>query len=192
MTHQRLQQHILAHLPPGSPIVGLEQVLAAFQPYQIKKNEVLLEVQEVCQHCYFIVEGCIKTSTYTDTGEERTIDLAFEEDWRSSLPSFLQQQPSQERLVAVETCQLLVIHYNAFQQLCAAITPFEQLYRQLLEGAYAKSVARVHSFMTLDALDRLNWLLERHPMIFTRLSNRLIASYLNISEATLSRLKSKL
>jgi len=46
--------------------------------------------------------------------------------------------------------------------------------------------------MAMDALDRLKWLLSEQPMIFTRLSNRLIASYLGISEATLSRLKAKL
>ncbi|MGD1840296.1 MAG: hypothetical protein ACFB0B_05280 [Thermonemataceae bacterium] len=87
---------------------------------------------------------------------------------------------------------MLAIHKVQFDQLSATIPTFERLYKNLLEESYTRSVQRVQTLMGMDALDRLKWLLSKHPLIFTRLSNRLIASYLSLSEATLSRLKAKL
>lgn len=46
--------------------------------------------------------------------------------------------------------------------------------------------------MVQDALEKYKQLLEENPIIVRRLSNKLVASYLNISQETLSRLKSRL
>ena len=48
------------------------------------------------------------------------------------------------------------------------------------------------SFITLDARERYRQLLEQSPKVVQRLPNKLIASYLNISQETLSRLKTKI
>jgi hypothetical protein len=48
------------------------------------------------------------------------------------------------------------------------------------------------SFLMQDALEKYRLLLDENPMVVRRLSNRIVASYLNISQETLSRLKSKL
>lgn len=47
------------------------------------------------------------------------------------------------------------------------------------------------SFITLDALERYQQLLNQNPTIVRKLSNKMVVSYLNISQETLSRLKSK-
>jgi len=46
-------------------------------------------------------------------------------------------------------------------------------------------------FLMLDALEKYRLLLDENPMVVRRLSNRIVASYLNISQETVSRLKSK-
>ncbi|MGD1848952.1 MAG: Crp/Fnr family transcriptional regulator [Salibacteraceae bacterium] len=187
---QQLQAYIEKRL--GQTPENLEVVLAAFKPIKTKKNQVLLEVGEVCKHCYFILNGCLKVSSYNVNGDESTINLAFEEEWRTAMNSFVNQQPSNERIVAVEQSELLAISRQKFQEFSQQISGFQQIYQQLLEESYTKSVERVQTLMAMDALDRLKWLLSEQPLIFTRLSSRLIASYLGISEATLSRLKPKL
>ncbi|MEM8525976.1 MAG: hypothetical protein AAGG68_15160 [Bacteroidota bacterium] len=106
--------------------------------------------------------------------------------------SFINQQPSNERIVAVEASELLAIDRLQFRALSKQVPEFESIYTELLEESYTKSIERIQSLMAMDALDRLKWLLNKHPLIFTRLSNRLIASYLGLSESTLSRLKAKL
>ena len=166
--------------------------MSGFEAQRVKRNTVLVEVGEVCRYCYFIVTGCLKISTYNLNGDESTTSLAFEQDWRTVLGSFLHRQPSNERIVAVEPTQLLRISRQQFQTFSTEIPDFQQIYQQVLEESYAKSVQRVQTLMGLDAMDRLRYLLRERPLIFTRLSNRLIASYLGLSESTLSRLKAKL
>ncbi|MEO0899925.1 MAG: Crp/Fnr family transcriptional regulator [Bacteroidota bacterium] len=185
-----LRQHILTHL--GRELPGIEFVLDAFQEVKASKNQLLVIEGEVCRECYFIVKGCIQTSTSNRNGHVSTIDLGFEGDWRTAMHSFINGIPSNEQLMTIEACQLLSINRDKFQHLVDTIPPFEYIYKELLEKAYTQSVERIQSLMTMDGLDRLKWLLSIHPLIFTRLSNRLIASYLGLDPATLSRLKARL
>ena len=187
---EKLQEYIAQRL--GKTPDNINVVLDAFKPIKTKKNQVLLEVGEVCKNCYFIVNGCLKITTYNINGEESTTNLAFENEWRTAMSSFVNQQASNERIVSVEKSELLAISKQQFQQFSQNISGFQLIYQQLLEESYSKSIERLQTLMAMDALDRLKWLLSEHPLIFTRLSNRLIASYLGISEATLSRLKAKL
>lgn len=187
---EHLVNYIIEKL--GEKPDNIDLVIDAFKPVKTKKNQVLAEVGEVCRYCFFIVNGCLKITTYNINGEESTTNLAFEKEWRTAMSSFINQQPSNERIVAVEKCELLAISKHRFQEFSQKISGFQQIYQQLLEESFTKSVERVQTLMAMDALDRLKWLLSEHPLIFTRLSNRLIASYLGISEATLSRLKLKL
>lgn len=46
-------------------------------------------------------------------------------------------------------------------------------------------------FLMLDALEKYRLLLDENPMVVRRLSNRIVASYLNISQEIVCRLKSK-
>lgn len=185
-----LRNHIITQL--GKSPEGLESVLEAFVSVEVPKNTVLLEVQQVCRRCYFIVSGCLKIATYNLNGAESTTDLAFEGEWRTSMSSFLNQEPANERIVAIESSHLLYIDQLQFHQFCAEVPVFSLFYKNLLESSYTQSVERIQTLMSLPALERVQWLLQRHPRIFLRLSNRQIAAYLGIAEATLSRLKTKL
>jgi hypothetical protein len=74
----------------------------------------------------------------------------------------------------------------------SSVPQFDKVYKQILEASYANSVYRLNSFVALSALDRIKWLMQHRPELMTRLSSKLIASYLGISGETYSRLKAKL
>ena len=185
-----LRQHIIERL--GREPGRLEEVLACFVPRTTQRQEALVEVGSVCRQCFFIVQGCLQTATVNRHGDEQTIDLAFEGEWRTAIHSFVNQTPSQARLVSVEPGEVLVIGRDDFLRLAREVPEFETIYQRILEAAYTESQRRIQTLMGMDALERLRWLLAQHPLIFTRLPNKLIASYLGLSQATLSRLKTKL
>jgi len=56
---------------------------------------------------------------------------------------------------------------------------------------YVTNTNRLQSFITLDASQRYQLLLQENPEVILRLSNKLVANYLNNSQEALSRLKSK-
>ncbi len=170
----------------------LAEVLSHFTFLKVKRNEILLREGEVCRLCYFVVKGCVQVFTTDRTGEESTRDIVVENNWVTELFSFGNQRPANENLRTVELSHLLAIGFESFQHLVQTIPTFEQIYRQIIEQSYINSVFRLNTFVAMDALERIQWMREYQPKLLTRLSSKLVASYLGISPETYSRLKAKL
>ncbi len=185
-----LKQHIVNRL--GKDIEHLDIVLSKFKLITTKKNEVLLKEGDICRYVYFISKGCLQVYVYDKDMNETTRDLVIEDNWCSELMSFGNTQPSQENIRAVEASTLLAIDRAGFQEMMTTVPQFDKVYRQILEASYANSVYRINTFVALSALERIQWLMNNRPTLMTRLSSKLIASYLGIHKDVFSRLKAKL
>jgi CRP-like cAMP-binding protein len=185
-----LRQHIIARL--GSDIDNLDTVLDNFQPLHIGRNEYLLQQGQVCKQVYFIAKGCLQVFIYDNDMNETTRDIVTEGTWCSELISFGTGKPSMENIRTVEPCELLAIEKQDFKRMIETVPQFDKFYKQILETSYANSVYRINTFTALSALDRIKWLMEFRPNLMTRVSSKLIASYLGINKDVFSRLKAKL
>ncbi|WP_406824533.1 Crp/Fnr family transcriptional regulator [Pedobacter sp. KACC 23697] len=169
----------------------MEKVLSFFKFVQVKKNEILISPGETCQRIYFVDKGCLRIFFLTAGGTEATRHFAFENQFATALVSFITNETSKEFVQAVEDTNLSYISQNDFYSLLQIVPQWEKLYRHYLEYAYVTNTNRLMSFITLDATARYRQLLAQNPSIVMRLPNKMVASYLNISQETLSRLKSK-
>lgn len=185
-----LKQHITKRL--GNNIDNLEIVLSKFKPIQTKRNEQLLTQGNQCQYVYFVAKGCLQVYVYDNDMNETTRDIVTEDHWCSELISFGSGQPASENIRAVEPSQLLAIDRKGFQEMMETVPQFDKVYRQILEASYANSVYRINTFVALSALERIKWLMKHRPQLMSRLSSKLIASYLGINKDVFSRLKAKL
>jgi CRP-like cAMP-binding protein len=188
--HEILSAHIRSRLGDSPP--DLDTVLSRFVHRSFKRGSMLLQAGEVCRECLFVVQGCIQVFVYDSEGNEMTRDFAPEESWLVEISSFMQQVPAQESFRAIERTEVLAISLEDFREMMALVPPFEQMYRKIMERSYANSVFRINTFIAMDGLERLKWMIANQPRLMTRLSSRAIASYLGISPETLSRLKAKL
>lgn len=187
---EKLREHIVARA--GTNLVSLDLVLEAFRPMEVKKNEVLLEMGKRCTQVFFIVEGCLQLFTYDAEMNETTRDVMIEDNWCSELTSFTTGKPAIETIRALEPSKLLVIEKPDFERLVKTVPPFEMFYRQVLEASYLNSVYRLNTFVSLSAVERMKWLYENRPQLLTRVSSKVLASYLGINKDVYSRLKSKM
>ncbi len=185
-----LSKHITDRL--NNKADNLDSVLATFKHISIKRNEQVLRQGEICKHVYFIAKGCLQVYTHDNDGNETTRDIIIEDNWCSELISFGSGQPATENIRAVENSELLAIDRNGFQKMMETVPQFDKVYRQILEASYANSVYRINTFVSLSALDRIKWLMKHRPSLMTRLSSKLVASYLGINKDVFSRLKAKL
>jgi CRP-like cAMP-binding protein len=92
----------------------------------------------------------------------------------------------------MEQSEILYINKTDFYELVKTEPSINLIYLDILEMAYVTSVKRIYNFQGEETLQRLKWLMNYQPMILSRLSNKMIASYLGITPYTLSRLKTKL
>lgn len=185
-----LRQHLIRRL--GNDIENIDQVLACFTEVRLKRNDILLASGSVCNHVYFIAKGCLQVYVYDHDFNETTRDIVIEDHWCSELLSFGSATPATENIRAVEPCELLAIDRKAFQDMMATVPQFDKVYKQILEASYANAVYRINTFVALTALERIKWLMQNRPFLMTRISSKLIASYLGIHKDVYSRLKAKL
>lgn len=163
-----------------------------FKLFETKRNEFLLRRGEICKYNYFVNEGCLRFFTTNKEGQQMTRHFAFPGKFGTSLSSFIMQEPSFEYIQSVEQSQILAISHKDFFQLVDSSSYINKIYCDILEMAYITSQKRIYGLQGDTALDRLKWLMEYQPKILSKLSNKVIASYLGVTPYTLSRLKAEL
>lgn len=169
----------------------LDEIVECFKPKTAKKNTVLLSEGKICREFYYIENGCIRTYFITKQGQEKTRFVALDCSIGTALTSFISQKPSFEVIDALEDTKLLAISYDDFYELNKKITPWKEFYLKILEMAYSFQNKKLESLVTLSAKQRYDELLVDNSVLVQRLSNKVLASYLDITQETLSRLKSK-
>lgn len=169
----------------------IDIIISCFKLRSVKKNTILLSEGEICKEFYFVHSGCIRTYYITKQGNEKTRYVAFENSIATSISSFISQQKSFEFVDTLENSELYSISHKDFYQLISDIPQWEKFYRTLLEMAYLYQNKRIENLVTLSAKQRYDKLITETPIYVQRLSNKILASYLDITQETLSRPKSK-
>ena len=160
-----------------------------FNHFTVRKNSLLLVSGEISQNAYFICSGCLRTYFTNEKGEEKTRYIAFENKFVSAFASFITQAPSAECVQALEDSELLRISQVDFYKLVDTDSVFAKLYRESLEQAQVFATWRIETMIRMTARERYEDLLERMPQVVSRLSNKHVASFLGITQESLSRLK---
>lgn len=169
----------------------LEKISACFTAKSVRKNNILLQEGSVCKEFYFVHSGCIRTFFIDKNGHEKTRYVMFDNHIGTALTSFIAQKPSIEFLEALDDTELLVISHSNFFHLNKEMANWRIFYQRILEMAYSFQNRKIEKLTTLTAKQRYDKVLKDNPILIQRLSNRVLASYLDIREETLSRLKSQ-
>ena len=170
--------------------IQVQKIISLFKRQTIKKNTTLLSEGEICNELYFVHSGCIRTYYITKQGNQKTRYIAFDNSIATSISSFIPQQQSFEFVGTLEDSVLYSISHKDFYQLVSDIPQWEKFYITLLERAYLYQNKKIEGLVTLTAKQRYEKLMTESPVHIQRLSNKILASYLDISQETLSRLKS--
>lgn len=169
----------------------LNTILSCFKLIQVKKNEQLLQSRTVADKIYFIKKGCLRLY-YSTEDHNITRFMAFEGTFLTSIVSFISREPSSEYIEAVENSELFAISYDDFFRLRNTIPQWDKMYIYILEYGLTVITSKLSSLLTQNAAERYRNLLKNNPELIQRLSNANLASYLNISPETLSRIKSQI
>jgi len=182
----------MIHSAAGGIVPGDTEIDLLKRHFRIRKaakKDQLLKKGEVCKSLYFVVKGCLHTFYTTDKGEEFTRCIALENSFCWSMPSFLTQTPATENIEALIETELLVIDRDSFELLCQQIAWFRNGYQAALENLCMAYADRVKSLLTMNAGERYRELLRQNPELIRQLPNKTVASYLGITQESLSRIK---
>lgn len=183
---------LLARLNELIPLNPPQQraLCEAVQSFTLKKDDVLVREGEVCDRIYFVTEGILR-ATYTADHKEITRWFCFEDHFATNYFSLVYDQPSEDTITLLTDAKILSLSYGSLQALSKKDSIWVDLNRRLLEHYYTTLLRRVQSFQTLSTSQRYNSFLSECPSIEDRVPLGHLASYLGMSQETLSRLRAK-
>ena len=142
----------------------------------------------VCRHMYFVERGMVRQYYYKG-GRDITEHFSYEGRIVVCIESFLRQEPSKLIVEALENSCLYGIPYDELHQLADENKEIELLFRKIMEHALISSQVYADSQRFENATERYLRLLNTKPEILLRAPMLHIASYLQMSPETLSRVR---
>lgn len=154
------------------------------------KGEVLIQEGRVCDQLFFIEKGALRGFHYHN-GREITSWFGFEDDFGTSTYSFVSRKPGFEIVEATENSILYAITYEDLDIIYHKHPEFNYVGRLLTEKYYVDLMERTLCLQYQSAKENYEQLVVNRPKILRRASLGHIASYLGISQETLSRIRTK-
>lgn len=157
---------------------------------KVKKGEILISEGKICNQLFFIKKGFLRGFHYQN-GKEITAWFGFENDFATATYSFVSQRIEYENVEVIEDSILYVITHEDLDTIYQNHPEFNYVGRLLTEKYYIDLMERTLCLQFQTAKQSYDQLVATHPHILKRASLGHIASYLGISQETLSRIRAK-
>jgi CRP-like cAMP-binding protein len=155
------------------------------------KGDSLLEqgVHEMEQ--YFILEGILKRVVTNQAGKEMILRFADERDMETSYAAWRLGTPTPYSTVCVTKVRVAKLALEDWASFLARHDSIKQSFEYSVMRLMSEIMAHTITLHLLDAPGRVKRFLRKHPELFERIPKKELASYLNLSAETLSRLKQR-
>lgn len=167
----------------------LEDIVSHFEKESVHKNEILVREGQICSKLYFIEKGVGRSYYLKEDGKEITQWFFIDGKIMSSIESFFQQVPSIYYLEMLEDSEIYSITRERLDMLFARYHNMEKFGRLLSTEMLTRVVNKLNALQFQSARERYEYMLKEFPDISTRVSLGFIASYLGMTQETLSRIR---
>lgn len=156
---------------------------------QLKKDEYYQEAGKIPREIIFITEGIMRICYYNHKGDEITKYFIDENNFLADINSYNQEIPSTEYVQAVTDCTYLSLSKTAMKELSMTIIEWDTIVSKITAKGLADKVNKISPMMAEDATERYLSFLEKFPAIANRIPLSYVASYLGITQSSLSRIR---
>jgi CRP-like cAMP-binding protein len=154
----------------------------------VKKNEELQPIGHTCKTIYFLNKGVARIWYYKDD-IDITESFAFENNIIARVESLFTGKPSRKAIQVLEDAEIVAINAGRLFKLYDQYPEIERLFRLIFESAYVATVDRIEALQFHTAEERYNSLIREAPDVLKRIPLKYIASYLGITQVSLSRIR---
>lgn len=156
----------------------------------VEKHRDLQHIGHTCRTVYFINKGIARIYYYKDA-VDITESFAFEHQVVVRFESLFTGRPSRKAIQVLEDTELVAIDADRLFQLYDRYHDIERLFRRIFEAAHVETINRIESIQFYTAAERYHALLREAPDIIRRVPLKYIASYLGITQVSLSRIRAR-
>ena len=157
-------------------------------PMRFQKGEIILREGDICENIYWVAKGLVRQFYYKND-KELTEYMATEDNIVMSIESLFKEQPSSQQIMALEPTILFALPKKELEHEAVRNVNIQMLYRKILEESLI--ISQVHADMLRfeSAQERYAKLVKRSPQLVLRAPLVYIASYLQMTPETLSRVR---
>jgi CRP-like cAMP-binding protein len=166
-----------------------ETIAMEFIPKEIPAGQFLLKEGMISDEYVFLESGFMRAFAHDTEGNEVTTNFYTGNHLVFEVSSFFNRTRSKENIQAISDCTGRVISYRQLNNLFHTLPEFRDFGRSVLVRGFAGLKTRVLSMITETAETRYEALLDRNPEIFQHVPLKYIASYLGITDTSLSRIR---
>lgn len=167
----------------------IDLILSKAQEREIKKEAYFSEAGKVSTEVGFVLDGILRVCYYNNQGEEITKYFIDENNLVVDLESFDNNICSSAYVQAVTDCQLIVFSKKDWQELLDTIVGWDTIVHKIISKALIQKVARRSPLVSEDATTRYLSFMEMFPKVINRVPLSYLASYLGITQSSLSRIR---
>jgi CRP-like cAMP-binding protein len=146
------------------------------------------EVGHTCKTIYFVKKGVVRIF-YFKEATDITESFEFENAFVARAESLFTGKPSRKAIQALENTTLIAIDSHSLFRLFDTNADLERLFRKIVEASYVNTVNRIEALQFNTAEERYKTLLKAVPDVLKRIPLKYVASYLGITQVSLSRIR---
>ena len=164
----------------------LESILV---PMKFTKGQMILSEGEVCKHVYYIERGLIR-QFYFKNGKQITEHLGEDRSIFMCIESLFREEPTKLQVEALEPTWVYALPKQKLEQVALHNVNIQILYRKILEESLITSQVHADLVRFETAQARYKRMCKLSPQVILRAPLVYIASYLQMTPETLSRVRS--
>ncbi|REG90982.1 Crp/Fnr family transcriptional regulator [Algoriphagus antarcticus] len=161
------------------------------EEFEVEKGFLLEKEGQVSKYLYFVSQGSAR-SYYIRENRDITVSFTLDEEFVTAMHSFITRKPSYENIETMEKSKVFKISYEDLQVCFIDFPELERAYRMILEQYYIVLEEQQIFTKFKTARERYLELMQYRPKVIQRASVGQIASFLDMTIETLSRIRAKI
>jgi CRP-like cAMP-binding protein len=170
----------------------LELIIPRYKEVTFHKNDYLLKEGQVEKKYWFVESGFVRSYIVDTEGNDITFNLYSSGDVVIDYPSIFFFSPTRENIQALTDCVCWEIDVDSFQELFGSVPNYREQQKGLLVGSYFALKEHSISLIADEAKDRYLRLLKEKPHIIQNVSLKHIATFLGVTDTSLSRIRKEI
>ena len=194
MDSAQIKEHTKSLINTVSPVseTSLDLIVNLIEVENYVKGDLFIDIGKKNNKEYFVFQGVCRSFVYSPEGDEVTISYFLENEVLSPNKTRTANQLSQLNFQALTNLSIASMDSDKFEQLMIDHIDIREFGNRVLQNELLVKVEKEIGLASLNAKERLILFREKYHFLENLISHVDIASYLGITNISLSRLRKEI
>lgn len=167
----------------------IELIKSKASETELHKDDYYWEAGKTVKQIGFLTDGVLRVYYYNNKGEEITRYFIDENHLILSGNTIDEMYTPSEYLSAITDCKLVVFSKQDWKEISETIIGWDTILQKIVSKYHSEKIVRRSELISQDATERYLDFMQKFPTLVNRVPLSYIASYLGITQSSLSRIR---